>query len=131
MFHVRSTISISQQSSLVEEQIVVDRAPTTLSIDINGDIQESSGPVLDSCHYTPNHFYESSDSTLHDPDYLSRNQDLSTEIAIMSGPEIEPLTPIPPQTKEEGLSCTFIFIAFSPIASPRYHHSLGSSLPHR
>lgn len=34
-----------------EEVIQVDRFPTTMSIDINNDIQESSFPILNSSHY--------------------------------------------------------------------------------
>lgn len=51
---------------------------------------------------------------------------------MMSGPEAEPLTPIPPQNKEEeSFSCIAFFSISLLLASPRYHHSLGSSLPHR
>lgn len=50
---------------------------------------------------------------------------------MMSGPEAEPLTPIPPQNKEEeSFSCIAFFSISLLLASPRYHHSLGSSLPH-
>lgn len=110
------TISLSQHSSTYDEGIVVTRLPTTMSIDINSDVQEKQGPIFDSCHYMASHQYNSSDSSLLNEIPVSLDkQDASISSEVISVPKTRPKVPlsISPDVPESDRIILLVFSFFS------------------
>lgn len=109
------TISLSQHSSTYDEGIVVTRLPTTMSIDINSDIQEKQGPIFDSCHYVASHHYNSSDSSLLNeiPESLDKQDgSVSSEVIVIPKKTPKDTLSISPEVPEsDRISLFFLFIS--------------------